>query len=81
MVYEASGPSRWAIAPATSSGSPARPSGIRPAAVSGRSGTPERAWMVVRMMPGATALTRMPRGASSFASPTVRVSVAALTAA
>lgn len=48
---------------------------------SGRSGSPILAWISVSMTPGATALTRIPSGPSSFASPVVSASTAALVAA
>jgi hypothetical protein len=42
---------------------------------------PDDAWISVSMMPGRTALTRMPSAATSRARPSVKVSIAALLAA
>jgi hypothetical protein len=64
--------------PTTSSGSPMRPSGI--AAARSASGNPGSR-NGVRMGPGATALARMPCGASSSASDLVSASTPALAAA
>ena len=69
------------LANATSSGVPTRPSGIAPTARSTRSASPALAWMPVAIMPGLTALTRMPLGASSRAAPSVNVSTAPFDAA
>src|SRR5690606_33751382 len=71
VVYEASSDSSQRIARATSSAVPARGIGRLEAMRAARSGSPPEAWISVSMMPGRTALTRMPSPASSSASPTV----------
>ncbi len=65
-----------------SSGVPRRPSGIVACSSSSRSETPSTSRKAsVATGPGDTALTRMPRGASSSASVWVRLSMPALAAA
>src|SRR5690606_12238660 len=81
VTEDACADSRQAPAAATASGWPGRCIGMRAATRAARPGSPARAWMVVSMVPGATALTWMRCGASSRARPTVSASRAALEAA
>ena len=79
-MYVASGPQRKETAPATSAASPTRRSGlIRPSASASRSAT-NGSLSGVSTQPGATALTRMPSGASSTAIDLVSEMSAALDA-
>jgi len=58
-----------------------RPSGAVAPMRSTRAGSPLAWWIPVRMMPGRTALTRMPSAPSSFDRPMVKVSIAPFEAA
>ena len=69
------------IASATSAAEPLRCIGTSGAICAARSGWPPEAWMSVAMMPGRTALTRMPSAATSRARPSVKTSIAPLLAA
>ena len=66
---------------AISSGEPERAMGTVGTMRATRPGSPEAACMSVSIIPGSTALTRMPSRATSLASPIVSVLMAALEAA
>src|ERR1700744_2057631 len=67
LMYAAAGESRKAATPASSAGSPKRPSGIWVIAPS-RAGAGIARPLGVAIMPGITALQRIPRGPHSAAS-------------
>src|SRR5947209_10996331 len=77
VTYDAASERRNTTASATSAAVPARAIGVVGAKRSMRPG----GWISVAMMPGATALTRMPSPASSRARPSVMDSIAPFDAA
>jgi hypothetical protein len=79
-MYDAPGPARKRTTGAMSSGLPSRPSAICPMSAF-RAASGSSAVMSVSMYPGATALTRTPRPASSLATALVRPMSPALDAA
>ena len=80
-MKRAASDARNRTAPATSSGSPQRPIGVRASTFATWTGSVrERADCSVTMKPGATALTRTPSGAQAMASDLVSCTTAALEA-
>ena len=71
VMKREAGEARKPTTSATSAGSPQRPSGVWERIQPSRSSTCAAAVIGVRIRPGATALTRMPRGPSSTASVSV----------
>ena len=78
MTKRASSEAANATTAATSSGSPRRPNAEAAAVRASSSPRSQWAFMSVSTTPGATTLTVMPRGASSFASVRAMTSMAAL---
>ena len=77
MIALASGLARKTIAPAISSASRIRPSGIRPVAAVVKTSFSKNASVIgVRVKPGATAFARIPCSAQSIASERVRAATA-----
>ncbi len=81
VIKEASAEASHKIALAISSGAPARCMGTDGATRAIRPGSPPFACISVLIIPGRTALTRMPSLMISFARPSVKVSMAPLVAA